>query len=96
MTQERTTPDAVPGVGYYPPEEVGWGCAGIDLRLVQAVSLAGGPSALPGEKEIQEGDEKTSTDEQEARALDRLRTVITYFFSTSATVSSSRSSVRLT
>ena len=54
--------------------------AGIDLRLVQAVSLAGGPSALPGEKEIQEDDEKTSTDEQEARAFDRLRTVIAYFF----------------
>ena len=32
--------------------------AGIELRLVWAVSLTGGPSALPGEKEIQEGDEK--------------------------------------
>ena len=54
--------------------------AGIDFRLVQAVSLTGCRSALSGEKEIRQGDEKTSTDEQEARALDRLRTFIAYFF----------------
>lgn len=54
--------------------------AGIDLRLVRAVSLTGGPSALPGEEEIQKGDEKTSSDEQEARALDRLRTFIAHIF----------------
>lgn len=54
--------------------------AGIDFRLVQAVSLTGCRSTLSGEKEIQQGDEKTSTDEQEARALDRLRTFITHIF----------------
>ena len=42
--------------------------AEIDLKLVQAAILTGGPSALPGEREIQESDEKTSTDEKEAFA----------------------------
>ena len=70
--------------------------AGIDLRLVQAVSLTGCRSTLPGEKEIQEGDEKTSTDEQETRALDRLRTFIAYFFYHVCHGGRSLSSVRLT
>ena len=55
--------------------------AGIELRLLSVVNLAGGPFALPGEKEIQEDNEKTSTDEQEARVLGRLRTVTAYIFS---------------
>ena len=69
---------------------------GIELRFLWAVSLAGGPSALPDEKEIQEGDEKTSTDEQETRALDRLRTFIAYFFYHVCHGGRSLSSVRLT
>ena len=35
---------------------------------------------MPGEKEIQEREEKTSTDEQEARALDRFRAFIAHIF----------------
>ena len=53
---------------------------GIDLRLLQDVSLTGGHSALPGEKEIQESDEKGSTNEQEALMLDRLPAFIAPIF----------------
>jgi len=53
---------------------------GIDLRLLQGVSLTGGHSALPGEKEIQESDEKGSTNEQEALMLDRLPAFIAPIF----------------
>jgi hypothetical protein len=65
VTQKQTIPDAVPG---------------IDFRFVQAVSLTGCRSTLPGEKEIKQGVEKTSTDEQEARVVDRLRTFVAYIF----------------
>jgi len=53
---------------------------GIDLRLLQDVSLTGAHSALPGEKKIQESDEKGSTNEQEALMLDRLPAFITPIF----------------
>ena len=51
---------------------------GIDLRLVRAASLTGGSSPRPGEEETQERDEKTSTDEQQACASDRLRAFIAH------------------
>ena len=57
-----------------------WVIARVDFRLVRAVSMMGGPSALPGEKEIQEGAEKTFTDKQQARALDRLCAFIAHIF----------------
>lgn len=44
------------------------------------VSLTRGPSALPGEKEIQESDEKASTNKQKALALDRLGAFIAHIF----------------
>jgi len=53
---------------------------GIYLRLIRVFSLTGYPSALPGETEIQESDEKTSTDNQETRALDRLCAFIAHIF----------------
>jgi hypothetical protein len=52
--------------------------AGVEFRLVRAARLTGGPSALPGEKEIQESDETTSTNKQEARALDQLGAFIAH------------------
>ena len=54
--------------------------AGIDFSLVRTARLTGGSSALPGEKEIQEGDERTSTNEQQAYESDRLRAFIAHIF----------------
>jgi hypothetical protein len=70
VTQKETTPDAVlGGISQWKREGLG---AGIDLRLVRGAVNLGGELTVPGEKEIQEGDKNTSTDEQEARAPDRV------------------------
>ncbi|HEY6288654.1 MAG TPA: hypothetical protein VIW48_04340 [Nitrospiraceae bacterium] len=80
MTRKRAIPDAGPTVGCHRQWKQDGVVAEIDLKLVQAAILTGGASALPGEKEIQEGDENTSTDEQETRALDRFRPFIADIF----------------
>jgi hypothetical protein len=46
VTQQRTTPDAVPGVGITSQWKRDGDVAGIELRLVRAVGLAGGFCAL--------------------------------------------------
>jgi len=70
--------------------------AGIDLRLVQAVSLTGGPSALPGEKEIQESDERLSPTSRKFVRWIGVVPSSRISLATSATVSSSQSSAGLT
>ena len=52
----------------------------IALTFVRGAILADGLTTRPGEQEIQERDEKTSTDEQEVSESDRLRAFIAHIF----------------